>query len=139
MKIYFGGSIRGGRRDKDKYLLLIEKLKQFGQVLTEHVGDGNLTQMGEETPVQTIFGRDTKWLAEADVVIIDVSTPSLGVGYEVRMAEELGKRMLCIYHERENESLSPMVDGNPKIVVERYRDLGEALEKIESFMESEFG
>lgn len=136
MKIYFGGSIRGGRRDKEKYLQIISHLKNFGDVLTEHVGDQNLTHMGEATPVDHIFERDVRWLKESNVVIIDVSTPSLGVGYEIKMAEELGKKMLCIYQTRENESLSPMISGNQKLVVKKYVDLEGALKEIDSFLGS---
>ena len=43
MKIYFAGSIRGGRNDVDLYLQIIEHLKQYGEVLTEHVGNKKLT------------------------------------------------------------------------------------------------
>ena len=38
MKIYFAGSIRGGREEEETYLKLIEHLATYGQVLTEHVG-----------------------------------------------------------------------------------------------------
>ncbi|MEZ4526596.1 MAG: hypothetical protein R2941_11810 [Desulfobacterales bacterium] len=44
MKIYFAGSIRGGRDDVEIYRKLIAFLKSFGQVLTEHVGDTGLTE-----------------------------------------------------------------------------------------------
>jgi hypothetical protein len=37
-KIYFAGSIRAGRDDSDLYARLIEQLKKYGTVLTEHVG-----------------------------------------------------------------------------------------------------
>jgi hypothetical protein len=47
MKIYFAGSIRGGREDKNLYLQLIHHLSQYGQVLTEHIGDVDLTEFGE--------------------------------------------------------------------------------------------
>lgn len=38
-KIYFAGSIRGGRDDATLYHKIIETLKTYGQVFTEHVGD----------------------------------------------------------------------------------------------------
>ena len=41
IKIYFCGSIRGGRQDADLYARLIEHLKTYGPVLTEHVGSVN--------------------------------------------------------------------------------------------------
>ncbi len=43
MKIYFAGSIRGGRDDAEIYSGIIELLKRYGDVLTEHVGDRTLS------------------------------------------------------------------------------------------------
>jgi len=37
MKIYFAGSIRGGRDDKELYLEIINLLGKYGKVLTEHI------------------------------------------------------------------------------------------------------
>ena len=37
--IYFCGSIRGGKQDTMLYKRIIEQLKEYGEVLTEHVGD----------------------------------------------------------------------------------------------------
>ena len=48
MKIYFAGSIRGGRQDAALYEQIIQYLKTFGEVLTEHVGDPALTSIGDE-------------------------------------------------------------------------------------------
>ena len=47
MKIYFAGSIRGGRGDKVFYDKIISLLKAYGTVLTEHVGDQSLNPRGE--------------------------------------------------------------------------------------------
>ena len=38
-KIYFCGSISGGRDDAELYAKIIKYLQSYGQVLTEHVGD----------------------------------------------------------------------------------------------------
>jgi 2'-deoxynucleoside 5'-phosphate N-hydrolase len=46
-KIYFAGSIRGGRDDVNLYFEIIDYLKSFGEVLTEHVGDNSLSSNGE--------------------------------------------------------------------------------------------
>ena len=37
--IYFCGSIRGGRQDQALYAKIIDTLKTYGTVFTEHVGD----------------------------------------------------------------------------------------------------
>ena len=46
MNIYFCGSIRAGRDDAALYTRLIEQLKKYGKVLTEHVGDSALLDQG---------------------------------------------------------------------------------------------
>ena len=56
MKIYFAGSIRGGRQDKDIYAEIIKHLSALGVVLTEHVGyDGNITQINKQKSQQEIY------------------------------------------------------------------------------------
>lgn len=126
MKIYFAGSIRGGRDDKELYANIINELTYYGEVLTEHIGDKNLTAFGEVSSTsEYIYNRDIKWLKEADVVIAEVSTPSLGVGYELSKAEEWGKNILCLYRETEGKELSAMIDGSPTLKVKIYKDLGD--------------
>lgn len=135
MKIYFAGSIRAGRDDQELYRRLIQSLQYFGQVLTEHVGDSNLTQWGDGGLAdQDIYDRDMAWLADADVIVAEVSTPSLGVGYELARAESLKKPILCLYRERDDRSLSAMVSGNPETVVGRYQTEEEALTHIRTFL-----
>ncbi|MCQ2770779.1 MAG: nucleoside 2-deoxyribosyltransferase, partial [Clostridia bacterium] len=71
MKIYFSGSIRGGRDDANLYHEMIEILKTYGDVLTEHVGDMSLTSKGGDGTSEYIWKRDTSWLDESDVVIAE--------------------------------------------------------------------
>ena len=47
MKIYFAGAIRGGREDAQLYKDIIAYLTEKGQVLTEHVGNMDLSWKGE--------------------------------------------------------------------------------------------
>ncbi|XP_061546294.1 2'-deoxynucleoside 5'-phosphate N-hydrolase 1 isoform X1 [Phycodurus eques] len=66
MKIYFCGSIRGGRDDACVYEHVVKTLGKFGKVLTEHVGDSELTDTGEESQDVAIHDRDMEWLRQAD-------------------------------------------------------------------------
>ncbi len=120
MKIYFAGSIRGGREDKHIYGDITKLLSFYGRVLTEHVADRNLTERGEDRESSTIYTRDMAWLHEADKVIAEVTTPSLGVGYEVAKAEELHKPMLCIYRPSADKKLSAMISGNKSLMNKEY-------------------
>lgn len=45
--IYFCGSISAGREDVVMCMGLIEHLKKYGKVLSEHVGDIDLSALGE--------------------------------------------------------------------------------------------
>lgn len=47
MKVYFCGSIRGGRDDVDIYRRFVQKLQSYGTVLTEHVSSRQLDDAGE--------------------------------------------------------------------------------------------
>jgi nucleoside 2-deoxyribosyltransferase len=137
MNIYFAGSIRGGRGDKEIYMELIQHLKKYGTVLTEHVGDKDLTHLGDDGPTDRwIYERDIEWLAKSDVVIAEVSIPSLGVGYELAKAEELKKKILCLYRKQEGKKLSAMVSGNKNFKVVEYITIKEAKEEIDRFLGS---
>ena len=51
-------------------------------MLTEHIGDAALSELGEVGDDKKIHDRDLAWLIEADYLVAEVTTPSLGVGYE---------------------------------------------------------
>lgn len=135
MKIYFAGSIRGGRDDKDIYLQIIELLKTYGDVLTEHIGNSELTSYGESISDEFIYNRDMKWLNGADVVVAEVTTPSLGVGYEIGKAES-NKPVLCIYRKIENKRVSAMLAGNSNLLVKEYSDLATLTPIFANFFKS---
>jgi len=126
-KIYFSGSIRGGRQDVQLYGRIIEMLGKHGTVLTEMVGDRGLTASGSDGPETSIYEKDMAWLTEADAVVAEVTAPSLGVGYELAKAEDMGKPVLCLYRESPERKLSAMIAGNPVFKIHTYaesNDLG---------------
>lgn len=129
MKIYFAGAIRGGRDDRDLYAQIIGELQKYGTVLTEHVGNAELTAHGEADRTDTdIYERDMEWIREADVIAAEVTTPSLGVGYELGQAEAMGKKIICLYREQDGKRLSAMVSGNAYPVVFTYKDFEDVVE-----------
>ena len=116
MKIYFAGSIRGGRDEENMYFKIIDCLSGFGEVLTEHVGDKNVQKNEEKHSDSYIFERDVSWLKSSDVMVADVTVPSLGVGYEIGLAETLDIPVLCLYNPKNKKTLSAMITGNKNIV-----------------------
>ncbi len=135
MKIYFAGSIRGGRQDAVIYLQIIDYLKTFGEVLTEHVGDQNLTDLGDDGPTDKyIHDRDLDWLQSADILVAEVTTVSIGVGYEIGRAVESGKKVLCLFRPESGKNLSAMIAGCDDLTLVNYSDLEEVKKGILSFL-----
>lgn len=134
MKIYFAGSITGGRGDAELYAQIISELQKYGQVLTEHLGLKTLTTYGEDKPLDEIFKRDVAWVREADVIVAEVTQPSLGVGYELGLAEGLGKRVVCLCRPVEGRRLSAMVAGNTYFTVVEYKTFSELQEKLQTLL-----
>jgi hypothetical protein len=133
--IYFAGSIRGGRENVAFYHDLIELLSEYGEVLTSHVGDTEMSVKGEDGITdKTVYQRDMEWMCRADVLVADVSVPSLGVGYEIARAEMREIPILCLYHAKARRPLSAIVSGNPLLQIVRYRDKEEAGDTVRKFM-----
>lgn len=135
MRIYFAGSIRGGRDDWALYLEIIGRLREYGQVLTEHVGDAELSVLGEaESDDVSLHDRDLDWLREADCLVAEVTTPSLGVGYEIGKATEWGKPVLCLFRPREGRALSAMIAGSSGVTVREYQNAEELKRIFDQFL-----
>jgi len=134
MKIYFAGAIRGGRDDAELYLQMIEYLKQYGEVLTEHVGDKNIKSLGEDCLTDKhIHDRDMQLVLQADVLVAEVSTASLGVGYEIGRAIEHGKKVLCLYKPKEGKRISAMIAGSPDVAIAEYKSFEDVKKIIDNF------
>lgn len=120
MKIYFAGSIRGGREDAALYQRAISFINETDTVLTEQVGDlsRSILEQGRDKD-SLIYEQDTNWLRECDMVIAECSHPSLGVGYELAYAEKLNKPVHIFYRPKDTQ-LSAMLTGDPYFHIHPY-------------------
>lgn len=136
MKIYFAGSVRAGRDDQNFYYSIVNKLKKYGTVLTEHLGSESLSNQGEPGLTDTyIFERDLSWVREADVLVGEVTTPSLGVGYEIGQADFMNKNILLLYRPVEGKKLSVMLSGNPRLKIVEYKKIEDISKILEDFFQ----
>ena len=136
MKIYFAGSIRGGRADAELYSRLISRMKERGHaVLTEHIGKGSIKEMGEENMTDAeIYRQDISWLGLSDVVIAECSTPSLGVGYELCYAERLGIPAHIFYNSGRG-TLSAMLTGDSYYIIHCYTSEAELFAQLDAILQ----
>lgn len=133
MKIYFAGAIRGGREDVALYLELVERLQGYGAVLTEHIADEQLTSRGESMDDRAIHDRDLAWLKEADCLVAEVTTPSLGVGFEIAKATEWGLKVLCLFRPKSDRALSALIAGSDRVTVREYQTVSQVKKIFDEF------
>ena len=134
-RIYFAGSIRGGRKMADRYRELINLLQSHGKVYTEHVGDDErIKSEFKSLSDKKIHDRDLEWIRKSDLVVAEVSVPSLGVGYEIARASELGKPVLCLYNTSSEHLLSAMISGSGGVKVISYDSIQEAKNIVDGYI-----
>lgn len=133
MKIYFAGSIRGGRSQIQRFKKIIEELKKYGQVFGEHIQNEDLSIYGETSLASDeILEREKKMIFESDVVVAEVSTPSLGVGYLLSHASDLNKKIFAMYEGEDSLKLSAIIKGDKNIRVVLYKNDNNIEEQVKN-------
>lgn len=104
--------------------------------MTEHIGDPNLKSSGEEMSSKQIHDRDIDWVRDSNVLIAEVTIVSMGVGYEIGRAVEMGKNILALHRAVDGKKLSAMIAGSDGITNKSYSDLEEAKVIIDSYFKT---
>jgi len=134
LTIYFAGAISGGRADVAHYRNVVDALAADGyRVLAGAVASEDVTAHGEALDPRAIFTRDLGWLAEADVIVAEVSVPSTGVGYEIAAARyRFGIPVVALYRAGHTKRCSAMIGGDAEIELIEYDDAPEMLVRLRS-------
>ena len=122
LTIYFAGSISGGRDDAAHYRTLVAALEADGhRVLAGAVASESVGAGGEALDSEAIFDRDLRWIAEADLLVAEVSMPSTGVGYEIATARYRYKiPVICLYRPAYTKRCTAMISGDREITLVAY-------------------
>lgn len=101
MKIYFSAAVsRVPPEIRDNYELIIESLKNLGHnVLAEHLKGKTAEKIKKQTEEEAleIQRKMTKKKKQADLIVLEVSTPSFGVGQELAFALENNKPVIALH------------------------------------------
>ncbi len=119
MNIYYATSIRGATDENSARInkFIIETLRKHGNVLTEHFVHLGKTVEGETGLTdRQIHDRDLNWIAQSDIIVAEVTNPSLGVGYEIARGLEMGKKVVCL-KANNGKRLSAMIAGCTEIIL----------------------
>lgn len=132
-KIYFARSINGlAENDKAKweavYAQIAHELRKAGHELTDEFVVTIPLDAHLQTPQET-YVRDVAAIHEADILLAEISVPSVGVGYEVAYAEAIGKPIVCIYNdEMARHKPSSMVVGNLSLECISYTSVAQLMQ-----------
>lgn len=134
MKVYFSGAISGGRGRQPLYQKIVSFLKNLGaEVLSEHVAHAQVLHNESSLSARGIYERDMHLIDLCDGLIAEVSTPSLGVGYEIATAVQRQKPVLCLCEE--GIFLTRILTGNsePNLTCRFYKTEAEWQHHLKQF------
>jgi nucleoside 2-deoxyribosyltransferase len=132
LTLYFAGAISGGRDDVALYREIIAALEADGhRVLAGAVAAEHVTASGDALDSHAIFDRDLGWIAECDIVVAEVSKPSIGVGYEIATARyHFGIPVICLYRKAHTSRCTAMVAGDRGIELIEYQAVPDLLPRL---------
>lgn len=140
LTIYVSAAIAAGRANPEDVNEIIRAVRRAGHaVAMEKVG---LPHKGAEAAyAQFVFTHDRKKLQDADAMLAEVSSPSIGVGWEISFMSEVEKKpVFCLYRMEVADRVSYMVLGNENPLVGHAAydpgDIGEAVGKAIAFFET---
>lgn len=117
------------------YTDILGLLRHHGhEVLSFHVADPQLEEKESLMSEQEIYERDMGFLIMSECVIAEVSTPSIGVGYEICRALQLGLPVLCLHSPHSRVSAMILGNRNNRLVVREYSSFGELENRILDFL-----
>lgn len=127
-----GGYGRVAQEELRKIPDIIEALGM--EVISRHQTQENFIEDESRLTDTEIHDRDYRWLQEADLVIAEITNPSLGVGAEIADAVHLGIPVLCVYKREYDSQISAYISGKTGVVCRAYADYDELKEVIKEFV-----
>lgn len=134
MKIYVSGSIYGGRQKIETYKTIINALEKYGEVCDKQIIDEDILKKEEFLSDEEIFKGLEAQLKTVDVVFAEVTIPSLGVGWELGFADQLGKKIIAVYDLNVVDKVSTMIRGNKRINLIGYHDISEIINNMDELI-----
>ncbi|MFZ2071603.1 MAG: nucleoside 2-deoxyribosyltransferase [Halobacteriota archaeon] len=127
-----GGFGRLAQEELRKIPDIIEE--QGMEVISRHQTSEKFMISESRLTNREIHDRDYGWLKEADLLIAEITNPSLGVGAEIADAVNLGIPVLCVYKEEYESQISAYIRGKAEVVCKEYSDQEVLKELIMGFV-----
>ena len=135
MIVYCAGAIKGDITYQKYYKELISLVKVLNHTAISELNK----EFKEPEPISDnqIYERDINWLKESDVMIAEVSGPSLGVGYEIAIALNVIKIPVLALLNSGVKKISSIIAGctSELFILREYKDPEEIKKHIEEFLQ----
>lgn len=134
MRIYCAGAIKGDITYQKYYKWIVDYLYEKNHVAYSELNKElftNLTLTDRE-----IFTRDIQWLKESELMIAEISGPSLGVGFEISFALYVLNIPVLALFQPAVTKVSAMITGctSDLLTVQSYSSYDELKEYIDKFI-----
>lgn len=100
MKIYFNASLAGKLKHQEEYEMIIKTVKELGhEIVSDHVMKRNFLKVNKQKKEKHMrdFQIARKNIQESEVVIVEGTYPSIGVGLLTGFALDMYKPVLVLY------------------------------------------
>ncbi len=138
MKVFFTAAIAGSPKFGGTYVKIVERLQNLGHDVTaDHILKADRTEIRDQhDDDQRVrwYKKVLKMISSSDVVVAEVSTPSINVGHEISLALEKETPVVAIYKKGFHPVLLQGI-RNDKFVLVEYEDIGEIIDDIHSYLE----
>lgn len=140
MKVYFTAAISNTTSDvKKSYHTIISTLEKMGHtvIYSEAINSGNVLENQSSDDAIANQKKLSKWKKQSDVVLVEASVPSFGVGQEITEALTDNKQVIVLYkgvakphilvsHNQESLYFAEYGEDNLKKVLEDYIEYARA-------------
>jgi nucleoside 2-deoxyribosyltransferase len=138
-RVFFSCSMRGGfsKLAQAELRKIPDLLESLGlELLSRHQTQDDFITSESRLMEQQIHDRDYRWLQKADLVIAEITNPSLGVGAELADAVRLGIPVLAVYKREYEHEISAYIRGKAGVLCQPYSDTADLKEIIREFIAS---
>jgi len=122
MNVYFTASISGKSKYENEYKEIIKYLKQKQLNLTEYVLNTSVTQVTKQslTDKEKVYHEIASTIKSSDLIIAEISFPSVAVGHEISLALESNKPVIALHLKNTKVGLLEGV-RNEKLQIVEYK------------------
>ena len=134
MIVYCAGAIKGDSSYKENYKEIINIVAKYDHSALSELNPD--FQSAFPLNDNQIFQRDIKWIERSNLMIAEISGPSLGVGFEISYALYVREIPVLAVYSAEAENISSMIKGcdSGLLYTKKYNNFGELQDVIKSFL-----